>query len=208
MLKQPERSALTANFWSGVNLSASVKVPSLHPPAKQNPTSEAVVFHQILVLQVLPSYQRQSNSDMTVFYSIFDLWFYESRFWGKTPMYHIGWNRTITLISLSCPSSVRIFWAHLCCCFAFPVLDSTSGRRLCEKVVGTILCHSSRVSVVWGPWLLSWRYFWAMALRTHLVYVLQSSVLTYLPCWQWMLSPWSKSQHHPRNTLSFYGRKI
>lgn len=50
------------------------------------------------------------------------------------------------------------------------------GRRLWEKAVGKILCHSSRGSVVPGLWLVSWRFFWAMTLHTHLAHVLPSAL--------------------------------
>lgn len=156
ILKQRYGSALTATWCSGVNVFASVKMASLCSSTKRNPTSKALVFHRILILQGLPSFQKQCSSDMTVTYMIFNLRFYDPHFWGKPPVYHMGSSRTMTLISLSCPLTVSIVWAHLCCCFAFPVLDLAEGS---VKKLWVKPCVPAVVSIAWGPWLLSWRYF-------------------------------------------------
>lgn len=175
-------------------------MPSLRSSTKQNPTSKSPVFHLILVPQVLPSYQRQCNSDMLVLYKIFDLWFYDSHSWGKTPVYHVGSSRTINLISLSCPLTVSIVWAHLCCCFAFPDLDLVEGsvKKLWVKSCVTtaeFLLHED-LDCSFGDIFGQWLY------RLILYMCFRQPFLTYLPCCQWM-SPESKSQHHPRNTSSF-----
>ena len=133
-------------------------MPSLHSSTKQNPTSKALVFHQILILQVMPSNQRQCNSDMTVLYIIFDLRFYDFHFWGKTPIYYIRPSRTITLISLSCPLTITVAWAQLrCCCFVFPVLDLAEGsaERLWVKtcVTAASFCCMRALTALLGVFL-------------------------------------------------------
>lgn len=99
---------------------------------------------------------------------------YDSHFQGKEnpAVYHLGDNRTIILISpilLISPirSKLSLVPPLLLLCISNPGF----GRGLWEKLVGKILCHTSRASVVPGPWLVSWRYFQAMASR-----VLQSAL--------------------------------
>lgn len=127
---------------------------------------------------------------------------YDSHFWGKNPCcvsFRNNEDHYFNFSQLPISSKLSLVPPFLLLCIS----SSGFGRWLWKKAVGKILCHSSRGSVVPGPWLASWRCFWQWLHILILHMCFHQLFLMHLLCCPWLLPSQGQSWHHPTNTLSF-----